>query len=97
MADKKVDRYRPERALDPNQQVQSALSNTGTINMADTTHDKGKSALFDKFRRREERWRRDQSLHDREAAEVTGPVHRQDALESTENADDRGRGKGGAH
>jgi hypothetical protein len=96
MADKKVDRYRPERALDPTQQLSSALSNTGTVNMADTTHDKGKSSLIDKFRRREERWRREQSLHDREATEVIGLTHREGASTSTEPADDQGSGKGGA-
>lgn len=72
MADKKVDRYRPERSADPAQQLKSALSNTGTINMADPTHDKGRSALLDRFRGREERWRREQSRRDREAAGMAG-------------------------
>ena len=68
MADKKVDRSRPDRTINPTQQMTSSLSERGTINMAQSTHDKGKSALLDKFRRREERWRREQSIHDREAA-----------------------------
>ncbi len=66
MADKKVERSRPDQAINPSQQTISSLSDSGTINMADIPHDKGKSALFDKFRRREERWRREQSIHDRE-------------------------------
>jgi hypothetical protein len=74
MADKKVDRYRPDRAINPTQQTTSALSEKGTVNVADAAHDKGRSALVDKFRRREERWRLEQSLHDREAA-VSGPAH----------------------
>lgn len=36
--------------------------------MAEPAHDKGKAALVDKFREREERWRKEQALHDREAA-----------------------------
>ena len=66
MADKKVDRSRPDRTINPTQQTTSSLSERGTINMAEPKHDKGKSALLDKFRRREERWRREQSIHDRE-------------------------------
>ena len=68
MADKKVDRYRPEGALRPTQLPKTALPSPGTVNMADPTHDKGKSSILDKFRKREERWRSEQSRHDREAA-----------------------------
>ena len=68
MADKKVDRSRPDRTINPTHQTTSSLSERGTINMAEPKHDKGKSALLDKFRRREERWRREQSIHDRETA-----------------------------
>ena len=57
MADKKVDRSGRERPLTPTQKMKAALSDSGTVNMADPTHDKGKSALVDKFREREERWR----------------------------------------
>ena len=71
MADKKVDRYRTQRPLTPTQQAKSALSDQGTIDMAERTHEKDKSALLDKFRRREERWRLEQSLHDRETAGST--------------------------
>jgi hypothetical protein len=67
MADKKVDRYRPESSLSPTQQAKSALPSPGTVNMGESTHDKGKSSLLDKFRKREERWRSEQSRHDREA------------------------------
>ena len=68
MADKKVERSRPDLVINPTQTTTSSLSDSGTINMAESTHDKGRSALIDKFRRREERWRLEQSLHDREAA-----------------------------
>jgi hypothetical protein len=68
MADKKVERSGRERPLTPTQKMEAALSDPGTMNMANTAHDKGKSALVDKFREREERWRRDQSLHDQQAA-----------------------------
>mgnify|MGYP000887309711 FL=1 len=66
MADKKVERSGRERPITPSQKMKSALSDPGTVNIAESTHDKGKSALVDKFREREERWRRDQSLRDQE-------------------------------
>ena len=72
MADKKVDRSRLAQ-LTPTQKLASALSDPGTINMAEPTHDKGKSALLDKFRRREERWRTEQALHDQEAGPMPEP------------------------
>jgi hypothetical protein len=68
MADKKVERSGRERPLTPTQKMEAALSDPGTLNMADATRDKGKSALVDKFREREERWRREQALHDQQAA-----------------------------
>ncbi len=70
MADKKVDRNRRTHALTPTQKLTSALSDSGTINMAEPAHDKGKSALWDKFRIREERWRTEQALHDQEAGSM---------------------------
>lgn len=102
MADKKVDRSRPDRTINPTQQMTSSLSERGTINMAQPTHDKGKSALLDKFRRREERWRREQSIHDREAAAAAkhqpndaqaGPQGAEAQGAKAENADE---GEGGA-
>lgn len=71
MADKKVERSGRERPLTPTQKMEAALSDPGTMNVAETTHDKGRSALVDKFREREERWRRDQALHDQQAAHET--------------------------
>jgi len=68
MADKKVERSRRERPLTPTEKMRAALSDPGTMNMAEPTHDKGKAALVDKFREREERWRKEQAFHDREAA-----------------------------
>ncbi len=67
MADKKVERTGRERPLTPTQKMKAALSDTGTVNMAESTHDKGKSTLVDKFREREERWRREQNLRERDA------------------------------
>lgn len=96
MADKKVDRYRPERALEPSQQSRSALSNMGAGNVADTAHDKGRIALFDKFRRREERWRREQSQHDREAVDAAVLPRGRGTSTSAGSADDPGTGEGGA-
>jgi len=68
MADKKVERSGRERPLTPTQKMKAALSDPGTVNMSEVSHDKGKSALVDKFRDREERWRREQSLRDQEAS-----------------------------
>ena len=70
MADKKVERSGRERPLTPTQKMKAALSDPGTVNMSEVPHDKGKSALVDKFREREERWRREQSLRDQEASTV---------------------------
>ena len=63
MADKKVERSGRERPITPTQKMEASLSDPGTVNMAQPTHDKGRSALADKYREREERWRREQSLH----------------------------------
>ena len=71
MADKKVERSGRERPLTPTQKMEAALSDPGTLNMADPTRDKGKSDLADKFREREERWRREQALHDQQAVHST--------------------------
>jgi hypothetical protein len=66
MADKKVARI-GGRPITPTQKMEAALSDSGTMNMADASHDKGKSALADKFREREERWRREQAMHSQQA------------------------------
>jgi len=47
--DKKVDARVARLRSTPTQKLASALSDSGTINMAEPTHDKGKSALLDKF------------------------------------------------
>jgi hypothetical protein len=70
MADKKVERSGRERPRTPTQKMEAALSDPGTMNVADPTHDKGRSALLDRFRDREERWRREQSLRDQQAAQT---------------------------
>ena len=99
MADKKVERSGRERPRTPTQKMQAALSDPGTMDMADTTHDKGKSALVDRFREREQRWRTEQTLRDREAAHgVEHPAEH--AVESTaevgETAEAEAPGEGGA-
>jgi hypothetical protein len=77
MADKKVERSRNRRPLTPSHKLHSALSDPGTMNMAEPGHDKGKSALVDRFRQREERWRREQSLHNQLAAQEAGAAGHQ--------------------
>ena len=67
MSDKKVGGS-GRHPITPTQQMEQALSDQGTLNMADIPHDKGKSAVVDKFREREERWRREQSMHDQNEA-----------------------------
>lgn len=93
MADKKVERSGRERPLTPRQKLKAALSDPGTVNMAEVAHDKGKSALVDKFREREERWRREQALREQEAhaAQQRG----QDAEEAGDSAETEDEGEGG--
>ena len=94
MADKKVDRYRFERTTTPTEKLASALSDSGTINMAEPTHAKGKSALVDKFRRREERWRTEQALHDQEAGQASEQPAETEAEESPPGTQDSSGGGG---
>jgi hypothetical protein len=68
MADKKVERSKRLRSLTPTEKMEAALSDPGTMNVSEAGHDKGKATLVDKFREREERWRREQALHDQQAA-----------------------------
>lgn len=75
MADKKVERSGRQRPLTPTQKMEAALSDPGTLNVAEATHDKGKAALVDKFREREERWRREQAFHDQQAAHAAERPH----------------------
>jgi hypothetical protein len=84
MADKKVERSGRERPLTPTEKMEAALSDPGNMNMAEPTHDKGKSALVDKFREREERWRREQALHDQRAGKGTAQVAEQAKREPAE-------------
>jgi hypothetical protein len=99
MSDKKVGRsYR--RPITPTEKMESALSDPGTMNVADIPHDKGKSAMVDKFREREEGWRREQSLHDQAAAHAAEPAGRLAAeagkpAEAGEAAEGRGGEEGG--
>jgi hypothetical protein len=96
MADKKVERSGRERPITPTQKMESALSDPGTVNMAVPTRDKGKSALADKFREREERWRREQALHDQQAARTSeGPKRQPVEQDRSEPAEPEERGEGG--
>ncbi|MBN1628739.1 MAG: hypothetical protein JW990_03150 [Thermoleophilia bacterium] len=94
MADKKVERSGRERPLTPTQKMKASLSDLGTVNMSEASHDKGKGALVDKFRDREERWRREQSLRDQEARTVS--QHEQEAgddVTAAEAGDEAGAGE----
>lgn len=94
MPDKKVGHSGRERPITPRQKMEAALSDPGTMNMAEPTHDKGKSALVDNFRDREERWKTEQALHAQEAARAAEPS-RQQAAEAGEPAESEGQGEGG--
>jgi hypothetical protein len=94
MADKKIARSRRERSLTPREKLVSALSDSGTISMAEPTHDKGKSALVDRFRKREERWRQEQALRDQEAGQEAEAIRRT-AEEREQLAEQEGTGGGG--
>ena len=96
MADKKVERSVRERPLTPAKKMEAALSDPGTLNMAEPTRDKGKSALVDKFREREERWRREQALHDQQAAKTAERAKNEPAKQGeSEPAKPEERGEGG--
>ena len=93
MADKKVERSHRGNPLTPTQRLQASLSDPGTVDMADRTHNTGRSALVDKFKEREERWRRDQAIHDREV----GYEARETELEAgSATGETNGGGEGGA-
>ena len=77
MADKKVERSSNRRPLTPTQKMTAALSDTGTMDMADAKHSEGRSALVDKFREREERWRREQSQRDLETSHEREVAHQE--------------------
>jgi len=67
MPDKKVSRTVQGRPLTPKQRMEESLSDPGTVSMAEPRHERTHAHVVDKFREREERWRREQSLHDQEA------------------------------
>ena len=92
MPDKKVSKSVASRPPTPSQKLDASLSDTGTVNMAESAHDKGRSTLVDKFKEREERWRREQALHEQQGegafpaggeaepvAEGAGPGESEDA------------------
>jgi len=93
MADKKVERSFRERPLTPAQKITGSLSDQGMVNMAEPAHDKGKSALVDRFREREDRWRRDQALH---AQQTSAEAERsKEAAREGEPAEPDDQGEGG--
>jgi Tfp pilus assembly protein PilF len=67
MPDKKISRSGQGRPPTPTQRMEAALSDPGTVNMAESTDNKGRATLVDKFRGREERWRTEQALHEQQA------------------------------
>jgi hypothetical protein len=70
MSDKKVGRFGGRPPITPTEKMEAALSDPGTMNVADAPHDKGRSALVDKFREREEKWRREQAMHGQREAQA---------------------------
>ncbi|NLT35418.1 MAG: hypothetical protein GXX83_05930 [Gaiellales bacterium] len=70
MADKKVERNvrssEEERPGTPAEKLQGSISDKNTLNMAQSARDRAKTALLDRFRDREERFRRDQAARARE-------------------------------
>lgn len=81
MADKKVERNirssEEERPATPAEKLQASLSDKNTLNMAQSARDRAKPALLDRFRDREERYRRDQATRAHE--EETIAPHRTSA------------------
>ncbi len=94
MADKKVARI-GGRPITPTQKMEAALSDPGTMNVADASHDKGKSALADKFREREERWRREQAIHSQQATQGHAQPERSEG-EEVDSTERHGGEQGGA-
>jgi hypothetical protein len=91
MSDKKVGRI-GGRPVTPTDKMEMALSDPGTVNVSDLPHDKGKAAIADKFREREERWRREQSEHDRAA----NAANAAEQTQAAEPADQQAPEEGGA-
>jgi hypothetical protein len=76
MADKKVERNirssEEERPITPSQKFQASTSDGGTLKVPEKTDSKARDALLDRFREREQRFRREQSDHAQ--AEATPPA-----------------------
>jgi hypothetical protein len=97
MSDKKVGRF-GGRPITPTEQMERALSDPGTVNVSDLPHDKGRGAVADKFREREERWRRDQAdqaLQDQRVAFPTEPAEQPVAEAGETRAGDTAKGDEG--
>lgn len=86
MADKKVERSGMVNRITPTQKMTAALSDPGTVNVADTSRDKNKAALVDKYREREQKWRREQSLHAQQT-QGRGSIENPAAEEEPEDTD----------
>lgn len=73
MADKKVERNVRSSDIEhphtPTEKLTSSLSAEGTLNTEHPRQDKAKAELLDKFRERDERYRREQAT---ESEEQTG-------------------------
>lgn len=77
MADKKVERNvrssDEERPTTPQEKLEASISKTGTLNMSNLAADKARSALLDRFREREERYRREQAAAAQAAMQSPSP------------------------
>jgi hypothetical protein len=94
MPDKKVAKSGGARPLTPSQKLDASLSDNGTVNMAESTHDKARSTLVDKFKEREDRWRREQALHEQQGEVHSAARPEVDSKGGTE-AEPADTGKGG--
>ncbi len=94
MPDKKVSKSVAARPSTPSQKLDASLSDTGTVNMAEPTHDRARSTLVDKFKEREERWRRDQALHEHQGEGVASAEAGSGVEAAVEQAAAQGEGAG---
>ena len=94
MPDKKVSKSVASRPLTPSQKLEASLSDSGTVNMAEPAHDRARSALVDKFKEREERWRREQSMGQPGEAVSAEKAAAVEEAEAVEEAVPAGEGEG---
>lgn len=92
MADKKVERNvrssDQDRPSTPTQKMTGALSDGGTLNVAEAAHDRGKGALLDRFRERDERFRLAQSMSDKATRSSSRPGEAEASPEEGDGAEE---------